>query len=67
MHDIAVVWISPENIGNNLTESPGIESLVDILDGVVHVFLGRGNASGHIALIHIINVYRISFVFPADA
>ena len=39
MHYVAVFGISSKNVGNDFTECFREDSLVDVLDGVVHIFL----------------------------
>ena len=45
MHDVAVVGIAPEDVGDNLAESLWEKALVDVLDGVVYVFFRGGNSA----------------------
>ena len=51
MHDVAEVLIATQQVGDNLAESIGIKTLVDILDGVVNVLLRSGNTA-LIVLVH---------------
>jgi hypothetical protein len=45
MHNVAVIGIAPQQVGDNLAESIGEETLVYILDGVVNVLFGGGNTA----------------------
>ena len=54
MHDVAVVLIAAQQVGDDLAESIGVETLVDILDGVVNVLLGSGNTA-LVVLVHFSN------------
>jgi hypothetical protein len=51
MHDVAVLRIAAENVRNDLAECFWENSLVDVLDSVVDIFLGSGNSTLHISLI----------------
>ena len=55
MHDIAVFRIATEDVGDDLAESLGEDTLVDVLDSVVHIFLGGTDASHHVSIIHFFN------------
>src|SRR5690606_40636427 len=68
MHDVAPIVVSAENIGNDLTERVGENSFVDMLDGRVNVFLGRGNAALTVTkvLIHVANVRICPAKAPND-
>jgi hypothetical protein len=48
VHDIAVVRIAAEQVGDDLTEGAGEEPFVYRADGPVHIFLGGGNAASFI-------------------
>ena len=52
MHYVAIVGVTPQQVGYNLAESLGEEALVDILDGIVHILFRSGN-SALVVLIHI--------------
>ena len=51
MHDVAILRIAAENVRNDLAECFREDSLVDVLDSVVDIFLRSGNATLHISLI----------------
>jgi hypothetical protein len=55
MHDITIVRITPENIGDDLTKSLREDTLIDVLDGIVHVFFGCTDATHHISVVHLTN------------
>ena len=57
MHDVAVFGIASEDVGNDFAESLRIKALVDVLDGVVHIFLAGTYATHHISLVS----HRITF------
>ena len=40
MHDVTIGFISPEDIGDDLTESLRIKALVYVADGSMHILLG---------------------------
>jgi hypothetical protein len=45
MHNIAIRFIISQYIGDDLTESLRVDSFVDILDGIVHIFFRGRNAT----------------------
>jgi hypothetical protein len=51
MHDVAVLRVAAENVRNDLAECLREDSLVDVFDSVVDIFLRSGNATLHISLI----------------
>jgi hypothetical protein len=51
MHDVTILRVAPQDIRDNLTESLWIESLVNVLDGCVDIFLCGTDATLHIAVI----------------
>jgi hypothetical protein len=51
MHDITILRISAEDVRNDFTECFRENSFVDVLDCVVDIFLGSGNATLHVPLI----------------
>ena len=52
MHDVSVLRITPEDVWDNLAESLREDALVDVLDGVVHVFFRCTHAPHHISVVH---------------
>ena len=52
MHDVAILRVAAEDVGDDFAESVGIESFVKVLDGVVDVFLFGGDAALAIAIVH---------------
>ena len=50
MHDVAIVGVAAENVGNDLTESLWKNAFVDVLDGVVNVFFGSAHAAHHVSV-----------------
>ena len=51
MHDVAVFRISAENVRNDFTECLREDTLVDVLDSVMHILLGCRHATLHVPLI----------------
>jgi hypothetical protein len=51
MHDVTIERIATQDIRHNFTKSLGIQTLVNVFDGLVHIFLGCGNATQDISLI----------------
>ena len=51
MHDVAHGGIATEDIGDDLAESFGIETFVNIFDGVVHVLFGGTYAAQAVSLV----------------
>ena len=45
VHDVAVVGVAAEVVGDDFAERFGEDSLVYVFDGVVHVFFGGGHAA----------------------
>ena len=62
MHDVTILGISTEDIGDNLTESLREDTLVYILDGVMHIFLCGRDAAHHISVIH----FRCFYLFSCQ-
>ena len=60
MHDVTVLRIATQNIGNNLTEGLWEDALVDVLDGVVYVFFGGTHAAHHISVLFHISYFSFS-------
>ena len=50
VHDVAVVIITAQYVGNDFAESLGINALVYVLDGVVHIFFRSRNATHIVSL-----------------
>ena len=53
MHDVAIVGITAEDVGDNLTESLRIETFVDVLDSSMDVLLGGRDSTLHVAVVHL--------------
>ena len=51
MHDVAILWIASEDVGDDFAEGLREDTLVYVFDGVVHVFLGGADAAHHIPLV----------------
>ena len=51
MHDVAILRIASQNVGNNFAESLWEDSLVNILDGIMHIFLGGTHTAHHISVV----------------
>ena len=56
MHNVAILCIAAQQIGDNLAESVGVETLVDILDGIVHILLRSGNTA-LVILVHSLQIW----------
>ena len=52
MHDVAVLWVAAQDVGDNLAEGLRIESFVDILYGGVYILLSGRNATLHVTVVH---------------
>ena len=52
MHDVAVVGVAAEDIGDNFAKSHRENSLVDVFYCVVDVFLSSADAAHHISVVH---------------
>ena len=50
MHYVAIFRVAPENVWDNLAESLREDTLVDVFDGVVDVFLGGTDSTHHITV-----------------
>ena len=61
MHDVAVLRITTEDVGDYLAESLREDTLVDVLDGVVNVLFCSAHTAHHIALI--VHKYAVSVCF----
>ena len=53
VHDVAVLGVTAEDVGDDLAEGLRVESLVYVLDGGMDVLLAGGDAALHIAFVHI--------------
>ena len=51
VHDVAPFGVASEDVGDNLAEGSRVETLIDVLDGVVDVLLGGTNAAQGIPLV----------------
>jgi hypothetical protein len=51
MHDVAILGVASQNVGDDLTKSLREKTLVYVLDGVVYVFLGSGYTAHHVSLV----------------
>ena len=49
MHDVTIGFISPEDIGNDLTESLRVKALVYVADGSMHILLGAERRAAYSA------------------
>lgn len=52
MHDVTVLRITSEDVGDNLAERHREYTLVDVLYRVVYVFLRGTHATHHISVVH---------------
>ena len=51
MHDVTILRVAAQNVGYDLAESLREDTLVDVLDGIVHVFLGGTHTAHHISVV----------------
>ena len=51
VHDITILRVTAQDIGDDFAESLREYTFVDVLNGVVHIFFGCADASHHISLI----------------
>jgi hypothetical protein len=51
VHDVTVLGVTAQDIGDDLTEGLGIKTFVNVLDGVVHILLGCRYATQHITFV----------------
>jgi hypothetical protein len=51
MHDITILRVATQDVRYDLTESLWEDSLVNVLDGVMYVFLGGAHTAHHISVI----------------
>ena len=54
VHDIAILGVTSQDVGDDLAERLWEDALVDVLDGVVYVLLGGTYAAHHISVVHIL-------------
>ena len=52
MQDVAIEWVAAENVGDDFAESVGIQTFVEVLDGVVDVFLFGRDAALSVTIVH---------------
>ncbi len=62
MHNVAIVGVATEDVGDDFAECVRVEPLVEILDGVVDVFFFCGDAALTITIVHYLNFNFLSFV-----
>ena len=53
MHDVTILWVASEDVGDDFAECLREDSLVNVFDSVVYVFLCGRNTTHHITIIHI--------------
>ena len=51
VHNVAIVGVAAEDVGNDFTESLRKQSFVDVADGCVHIFFHCAHAAHHVSLI----------------
>jgi len=51
MHNVAILRVTAQNVGDNFAESLRENTFVDVLDGVVHIFLRCADSTHHVSLI----------------
>ncbi len=51
MHNVAVLWVTAQDIRYNLAESLWEDTLVDVLDSVVNIFLCCANTAHHVSIV----------------
>jgi hypothetical protein len=51
MHDVAILGVAAQNVGDYLTKSLREKSLVYVLDGIMHIFFGSGHSAHHVSLV----------------
>ena len=51
VHNVAIVRVAAEDVGNDFTESLRKQSFVDVADGCVHIFFHCAHAAHHVSLI----------------
>jgi hypothetical protein len=62
VHDVTILRISSQDIWDNLTESLWENTFIDVLDGVVYIFLRCRYAALHISLVtHELNCFSIEY------
>ena len=52
MHNVTILWVAAQDIRYDLAESLWEDTLVDVLDSVVNIFLCCANTAHHISIIH---------------
>ena len=62
MHDVAVFGVASEDVGDDFAESLWEDSLVDVLDGVVHVFLRCAHTAHHVSLVVVNRHFSMLFL-----
>ena len=62
VHDVAILRITTQDVGDNLAEGLWEDALVDVLDSVMHILLGSTHATHHISVVsHILELHLRSF------
>ena len=53
MHDVTILWVASEYVRDNLAEGLRKDTLVDVFDSSMDVFLCGRDATLHITVVHI--------------
>ena len=51
MHNVAILWVTSQDIRDNLAESLWENTLVDVLDSVVNIFLCCAYTAHHVSIV----------------
>ena len=51
VHDVAVVGVAAEDVGDDFAEGLGEEALVNVLDGGMHIFFHSADTAHHVSLV----------------
>ena len=51
MHDVTILWVASQDIRDNLAESLWEDTLVDVLDSVVNIFLCCAYTAHHVSIV----------------
>ena len=51
MHDVAILWVTAQDVGDDFAEGLWKNAFVNILDGVVYVFFGGAHTAHHVSVV----------------
>ena len=67
VHDVTILRVAAQDVWYNLAESLWEDTLVDVLDGVVHIFFCCAHTAHHISIVaHFLNLLKVVLCLPRN-